>query len=154
MNPTRHDDWRRNAKLARFFSEIERLGGSQQVEVTIRALSDMKAALAKNVASTPDVYRPEGDEQPTDKIMDYVSEQYVKKLAADLRHKSGYIQVCGLWVHRSIVTFLVYGMLAAIALTLFIPMIFSPRPGGFSRGLIGLLATVGVGLAIFVRTRN
>ena len=154
MNPTAHNNWRNNPKLARFFSEIERLGGSQQVEVTIRALSDMKTALAKNVASTPDVYRPEGEEQPADKIMDYVSEQYVKKLAADLRHKCGYIQVSGLWVHRSIVTFLVYGLLAAIALTLFIPMIFSPKPGGFTRGVIGLLATVGVGLAIFVRTRN
>src|SRR5205085_681328 len=115
----------------------------QQVEVTVRALSAMNSAIAQNVDATPDAFDAndgaESRERATAKIMDDVAEQYVKKLAAGLRHKSGYIQTCGLWVHRSLITFLVYGLPAALALTLFIPMIFSPISGRFTWGIIGLL---------------
>ena len=158
MKTRNHDVWQNNPKLTGCFSEIERFGGQPQVDATVRALSDMKSAIAQNVASTPDAFdanqRPESQEQATDKIMEHVSEQYVKQLAAGLRQKSGYIQVCGLWVHRSIITFLVYGLLAAIALTIFIPMVFSPKPGRFGWGIGGLLATLGIGVAIFLRIRN
>ena len=158
MKVTKPDAWQSNPKLAGCFSEIERFGGQPQVAATIRALSDMKAAIAQNVASTPDAFdanhRPESQEHATAKIMEHVSEQYVKQLVADLRQKSGYIQMCGVWMHRSIITFLVYGLLAAVALTIFIPMVFSPKPGGFGWGISGLLVTVGVGFAIFLRIRN
>ncbi len=124
MKTRKPDAWRDNPKLAGCFSEIERFGGQPQVEATVRALSDMKSAIAQNVASTPDAFdanqRPESQEQATD----------------------------------SIITFLVYGLLAAIALTIFIPMIFSPKPGRFGWGIGGLLATVGIGVAIFLRIRN
>ena len=150
--------WQKNPKLTGCFSEIERFGGEPQVAATIRALSDMKEALARNVASTPDAFdanhHVESQAQATDKIMEHVSEQYVKQLAADLRRKSGYVQLCGVWVHRSIITFLVYGLLAALALTLFIPMIFSPKPGRFGWGISGLIVTLGIGFAIFLRARN
>ena len=158
MKLRNQDVWKTNPKLTGCFSEIERFGGQPQVAATIRALSDMKSAIAQNVASTPDAFdadhQPESQAQAIDKIMDHVSEQYVKQLAADLRRKSGYIQVCGVWVHRSIITFLVYGLLAAIALTIFIPMVFSPKSGRFGWGIIGFLTTLGIGFAIFLRIRN
>src|SRR5437588_9856923 len=121
MKTRNHDLWQNNPKLTGCFSEIERFGGEPQVAATKRALSDMKAALAQNVASTPDAFdanqRPESQAQATDKIMDHVSEQYVKQLVADLRRKSGYIQISGVWVHSSLITFMVYGLWAVFALT-------------------------------------
>ena len=158
MNTRKPRNWEKTPKLAGFFSEIERFGGQQQVDVTAKALSAMESAMAQNVASAPDAFdatdRVESQEQATDKVMARVSEQYVKQLASALRRKSGYISVCGLWVHRSIITFLVYGLLAAIALTIFITMILSPKPGRFTWGIVGLLATLGVGVTIFLRIRN
>jgi len=158
VKASKADSWRNNPKLSGCLSEIERFGGQSQVDATVRALSDMKSAIARNVASTPDAFdathRAESQEQATDRIMEHVSEQYVKQLVAELRQKSGYIQVCGVWTHRSLITFLAYGILAAVALTIFIPMILSPKPGRLCWGAGGLLVTVGIGVVIFLRTRN
>jgi len=150
--------WRKGASQANYLQQIEQLGGRDKVDATMQAFHDMESAMAKNVASAPDAFGATADaqtqQQAVNRIMQHMSEQYLKQLAADLRRQSGYIQVCGLWLHRSLITFLVYGLMAAVALTFFVPMVFSPKPGAWWHGIAGLVLTLGVVIAILTRVRN
>jgi hypothetical protein len=114
--------------------------------------------MAKTVAESPDAFGattdPDSQKEAVDRIMRHLSEQYLVKLTKNLRNKSGYIQVLGWWVHRSVITYSVYLLMAAIALTYFIPKILSPQAGAWWHGIIGLVLTIGVGIGILTRVRK
>lgn len=158
MNAEEQRHRREGGAQSYYLREVERLGGKEQVAATLRAFEDMECAMAKNVASTPDAFgancQADSQAQAVKSIMQNLSEQYLKNLCSDLRRKAGYVQICGLWLHRSVITFMVYGVMAAIALTFFVPMVLSPRPGAWWHGALGLMVTLAGGIAILTRVRN
>jgi len=149
---------RKGADHAGLFREIERLGDPQQAEVAGRALNDMEAALAKTVAATPDAFGatadPASQQAAVDRLMQNMAQHYLEQIAGDLRKHSGYIRIWHRWVHRSIITYAVYLLIGGFALTFFIPMILSPRPGAWWQGLAGLVITLAGGIGILVNVRK
>lgn len=149
---------RKSPDNAGLFREIERLGAPQQAEVAGRALRDMEAALAKTVAATPDAFGatadPASQKAAVDRLMENMAQHYLEQVAGELRKHSGYIRIWHRWVHRSIITYAVYLLVGGFALTFFIPMILSPRPGAWWQGLAGLVITLAGGIGILLNVRK
>ena len=147
-----------NGNFEALYQDIERLGGSQHAEVSRGVLRDMEEAILRQVRAAPDAFGADlsdaSQQAAAAGIMERLRKNYLEQLAADLRRRAGYVMVLGFPVHRSVLTFLVYTIMAGVSLTVFFTKVLSPQPGDFTQGIIGLGLVIACGLTILVRVRK
>lgn len=139
-------------------SEISRLGGEERTRSAEGALESLRAALLALVRENPKAYGvgvdAESQHRAVSELIGSLQTSFLARTVSDLRHKAGYILVFGYWVHRAVFTFVVFGVLAAIALPLCAVSLLSTQAGGWLPGAIGLIVSIAVGVWILTRVRK
>ncbi len=139
-------------------AEIVRLGGEERSRGAEEALEAFRAALSGLVRENPKAYGAGDDTESQSRVVAQLIGSLQTSLLAhtvsDLRHKAGYILVFGYWVHRAVFTFIVFGLLAAIALPLCAVSLMSTQAWGWVPGVIGIVISISVGAYILVRVRK
>ena len=139
------------------WTDIRRFADPAQISVLENELRGIKTSLTDTIIAHPETY----DVTHRDQVAGVVSERYAPlevdylyQKVLGLRSLAGYIQIKGYWVHRALLTFCLFG-LVAIPLALFcLVEIFSTTAWHWLFGLAGLLALGIITWIIFKRIKD
>jgi len=139
-------------------AEIVRLGGEDRSKGAEGALEALRSALCALVRENPKAYGAgndaESQQRAVDSLIGSLQTSFLAHTVSDLRHRAGYILVLGYWVHRAVFTFIVFGLLVAIALPVCAVSLMSTLPFGWVPGVIGIIISIAVGTYILFRVRK
>ena len=139
-------------------AEIVRLGGEERSKGAEGALEALRSALCALVLENPEAYGAGNDadsqQRAVDHLISSLQTSFLAHTVSELRHTAGYILVLGYWVHRAVFTFIVFGLLVAIALPVCAVSLMSTLPFGWVPGVIGIVISIAVGIYILIRVRR
>ena len=122
------------------------------------ALKVFQASLAELVRENPRAYGAGDDAESQRRIVSQLSESvsssFLLRTVEALRHREGYVKVCGCWVHRAAFTFFGFGLLAAAVLPLCAVSLMSASNWGWLPGVLGIAAALLIGVWILSRIRS
>lgn len=138
-------------------AEIGRLGGMERRKAAEGALEVFQSALAELVQKNPKTYGatddPESQEKAVAELTASVRISFLEKTLQTLRRDSGYVMIAGRWIHRAVLTFVVFGLLAAGLLPVCAVSLMSGAPWGWVPGVVGLLGGLLAAAWILSRVR-
>ena len=139
-------------------AEINRLGGEERSNGAEGALEAFRSVLCRLVRENPKAFGagddPESQQRAVNQLIGSLQTSFLAHTVSDLRHRAGYILVLGYWVHRAVFTFVVFSVLAAIALPLCAVSLMSTQAWGWLPGVAGIIVSILIGTFILVRVRK
>jgi hypothetical protein len=138
-------------------AEIGRLGGMERRKAAEGALGVFQSALAELVRKNPKTYGaaddPESQERVVAELTASVRISFLEKTLETLRCDAGYVMIAGRWIHRAVLTFVVFGLLAAGLLPVCAVSLMSGAQWGWVPGVVGILGALLAGAWILSRVR-
>lgn len=138
-------------------AEIGRLGGEERLRGAEGALEVFQTSLSELVHERPKAYGagndPESQSRIVFQLIESVRVSFLLRTVEDLRHRAGYVLVCGRWIHRAVFTFISFGLLAAVALPVCAVSLTSTSPWGWLPGALGIATAVLIGGGSLSRVR-
>jgi len=139
-------------------AEISQLGGEERIQGAEGALKAFRASLDDLVRTNPRAYgaedNPESQRRLVHELFDSISSSFLLRTVDALRRNAGYVMVCRRWIHRAVFTFIGFGLLAAAVLPLCAVSLMSASAWGWLPGVLGVAASVLIGLWILGRIRS
>jgi hypothetical protein len=139
-------------------AEINRFGGEERTRGTEGALEAFRSALCRLVRENPKAFGAEGDPESQQRVVNQLTgslqTSFLAQTVSDLRHRAGYLLVLGYWVHRAVFTFVVFGLLAAVALPLCAVSLMSTQAWGWLPGVAGIIVSISIATYILARVRK
>ncbi len=149
--------WRNKPQNQELLEQIARLGGQQEIMHLENAFVATEQGIKGTLERYPNLY--EGDSQKVDDVvgerLEALSTLVLSHRLTKLQQQVGRVKIRGIgWVHRSLITFTVCGVLVIVPAIYFVSMIFSPKAGSMFWGLIGLVTLLVVGALMYPRVKD
>ena len=132
--------------------EIRRFAGEKRLNVIDYTLRVKFARTVRRMTQTSNDV-PASLEQQTEAVQQVTD--FLQQEVDRLRHLNGYIRVVGgQWIHRSLITWGVWGLCAILCVSVSLPMILSPLPWRLWWGLGSLVAVIAISWQVHKRAHN